>query len=323
MKKIVLLLVLALGLSFVTLAQLKTAQLITGIKFANKLTASSGPMRDFTDTIWPSPIMSATNTCWEAPTLFGDQGGGCVTGNNAEGVLAIGTRVNHTGSGNVTSVMAYLYKTKVGPGTGTCSAKIYSCGTDNLPNTSLGTSTSITMSTLADTTATFCSFTFSPAVAINGNFFVIMNLPTVVGDSLGIVSTTQTCTPAPDSLTIQENMDGSFVYLKDFWVDQSGVGLNPSMFIAPIVNEIVGINNNNAIENINVYSANNKIVVKNNSNTTIKQVAVYNLIGQEIANYPVNKNGTFTIDANLPSASYIVRIITDSKVGTYKLYINR
>ena len=270
-------------------------------------------MRNFTDTIWPSPIMTS-NPCGDTITYYGFSTSGYVTGNNGYGFTEIGTRVNHTGNGSVTNVYAIV--DRLGSvGTGTCSAKIYSSSA-NKPVTCLGTSAPITLSTFAINSANDAVFTFTPAVSVSGNFFATVVLPTDAGDTIVVFSTSETCTPSPDSLSM-------FFYSGTCYYYNSMVGYNGDVWVSAIVNEIVGINNNNAIENISVYNSDNKIVVKNNSNTTIKQVMVYNLLGQEIVNHPVNNNGTITLDANLPAASYIVRVITDSKVGTYKLYVNR
>ncbi len=314
MKKIVLLFVLALGLSFVTLAQKQTTLVNAGITMLKPISLTETPSRNFTDTLWPAPIRTS-NPCGDTTTAYITGTGGYVTGNNSYGDLEKGTLVKHTGNGNVTGALVVIYPIFT-VSTASFSVKIYSKGTNNYPGTLLGTSNPVSFSSLTTNTGALCSFTFPAPVAVSGDFFTSVVLPTVTGDTIIVFETSQYCS-SPDSLSIEKWSDDTFHYFASAW------GFNPALWIGTVVDEIVSVNNNNAIENVNVYSSDNKIVVKNNSNTTIKQVAVYNLLGQEVANYPVNNNGTFTIDANLPAASYIVRVITDKKVGTYKLYVNR
>ena len=314
MKKIVLLFVLALGLSFVTLAQRNATLVDAGFKMIKPLTSIVTPSRNVTDTLWPAPIMTS-NLCGDTTTAYITGQGGYVTGNNVYGDLEKGTLVKHTGNGNVTGVLAAIYP-KFTVATASFCVKIYSKGADSYPGTLLGTSNPVLFSSLTSGTSALCAFTFTSPVAVSGDFFTSVVLPTTTGDTVVVFETSQYCS-SPDSLSMEKWSDDTFHYFASAW------GFNPALWIGTVIDEIVSVNNNNAIENVNVYSSDNKIVVKNNSNTTIKQVAVYNLLGQEIANYSVNNNSTFTVDANLPAASYIVRVITDKKVGTYKLYVNR
>ncbi len=313
MKRIFLFLVIALGFSFGAFAQFNTENLSMVSSYTSKLTHSEGPSRNLTDTIWPKPIMT-TNLCGDSSLLYIFSNGTLVTGNNAYGFKEIGTRVNHTGAGSVTGALALVYY-KGTAGTGTCALKIYSSN-NNTPGTLLGTSTAVPMSQFTSGSGTTCKFTFTNPVSITGNFFATVLLPTNANDTIGIYTTSQYCSSGADSLSL-------FYYNSAFHYYKSFVGFNSPVWIGTIVNEIVGINEANAIENINVYNSNNTIVIKNNSNAIVKQVVVYNLLGQEIANKSINTKETTTLDANLPSATYIVKVITDSKVGTYKLYVNR
>jgi len=75
---------------------------------------------------------------------------------------------------------------------------------------------------------------------------------------------------------------------------------------------------NNIIENTSIYSYNNAIYI--NSNETIKEIAIYNTLGQLIKILD-NKNGkaNFTMDA---STIYLVRVITSKTVVSKKVFVN-
>ncbi len=313
MKKIFFLFTLALGLSLGAFAQFNADNLSMISNYSSKLSHSNAPSRNITDTIWPNPIMSA-NHCGDSSLLYIFTNGTMVTGNNAYGFKEIGTRVNHTGNGSVTGALALVFY-KGTAGTGTCALKIYSSN-NNTPGTLLGTSTPVPMSQFTSGSGVTCKFTFTSPVSVTGNFFATVLLPTNANDSIGIYTTSQYCTSGADSLSM-------FYYNSAFHYYKTFVGLNSPVWIGAIVNEIVGVNEANAIENVNVYSSNNQIVINNNTNSLVKQVVVYNLLGQEVANKTINTKETTTINANLPSAAYIVKVITDTKVGTYKLYVNR
>jgi hypothetical protein len=305
--------------------------------------------------------------------------------------------IKNTGAANVTGVIVMVVK-KGNVGTGTCAVNIYSKGTDNLPATLLGTSVPKTLSSITGNTNTF---TFSSPIAVTGDFFANVVLPTVVGDTIIVISTKGTC-QGPDSVSIDKASDNSFMYMKTGW------GFNGDLAIWPIVesgsatstypvnfsvvngngtlaatvdaaaitsgasvtagknviftatpangyvvkewknNNVVVSGNttntytlsnlaatatvtvefrlpqgisNNAIENLNVYSVNNQIAIQNNSNIIVNQVVVYNLMGQEVANINVQKSESMILNADFASSNYIVKVIANNLVGTYKVFV--
>lgn len=78
---------------------------------------------------------------------------------------------------------------------------------------------------------------------------------------------------------------------------------------------------NNSIENVKVFSANNQLTIQNNGNAVIDQVAIYNLMGQEVAVYNVANSNVITLNTEVASANYVVRVRSNKGFGSYKLMI--
>jgi len=82
----------------------------------------------------------------------------------------------------------------------------------------------------------------------------------------------------------------------------------------------VGVENS-SLSGMSVYSYNNQINVINNGNVPVKAVVIYDMIGQEVGFYPINSTDNVLINAGLTIGNYVVKVIADKKVGTYKLFI--
>jgi hypothetical protein len=352
-----------------------------------------------TDTIWSATSYMA---CGDSLTYYSLNtasvgNNGYLTGNNKYGDLEKGMLIKHTGAGNVTGVIVMVVK-KGNVGTGTCAVNLYSKGADNLPGTLLGTSVPKTLSTITTNTNTF---TFSPAIAVTGDFFANVVLPTTAGDTIIVISTKGTC-QGPDSVSVDKASDNSFMYMKTGWnfngdlaiwpIVESGSAtstypvnfsvvngngtLTATVDATPITsgasvtagknvvftatpaggyvvkewkdNSVVVSGNtttsytvsnlaatatvsvefklpqvisNNAIENLNDYSVNNQIAIQNNSNLIVNQVVVYNLMGQEVAKFDVQKSESMMLNADFASSNYIVKVIANNVVGTYKVFV--
>lgn len=312
MKKITLLLAMAVAVVFSASAQKNATQVsqIFGAKNEFNIASSNAKTTSY-DTIWPTSI---ANGC-DSLRLYSTQGGTYVTGNNEYGDLEKGTLVKYVGNGTLTSVEAILWRAGT-VGTGTCKVNVYSKGTDLLPGTLLGSSDVVSVSDLTVDNVGLYSFNFSTPVSVTGDFFTTIVLPTTTGDTIAVTSTSQYCTPQNgDSLSVEKWSDGTFSYMKTAWS-----GLNIDLFMAATVTTVTGIANA-TIDNINVFSSNNEIVIENNNKSMIKQVSVYNTLGQEVKKYDVNSNETTKLSFDLAASNYIVKVITDTKVGSYKLYI--
>jgi hypothetical protein len=353
------------------------------------------------DTLWGP---TATLACGDSLTYYSiGAGNGYLTGNNKYGDLEKGMLVKNTTSGTVTGVVVGVIK-KGTLGTSTCAVNIYSKGADNLPATLLGTSETKLLSSI---TTTWNTFTFATPVAVTGDFFATLVLPTNAGDTLVVLSTKGTCM-GPDSSAVEKWFDAAstptsgYQYLKSGWgfngdlclytILQSGsatvtypvnfsvVGANGTLAAtvdgtpittgalvesgknvvftaAPAATYVVKEWKNNSTvvagnttnnytlsnltaaatvsvefklpagvetfttENVKVFASNNQITVQNNSNVAIDQVVVYNMMGQEVATYNVANNGSFTFNANLASANYIVKVLSNNAVNNYKIFV--
>jgi hypothetical protein len=82
----------------------------------------------------------------------------------------------------------------------------------------------------------------------------------------------------------------------------------------------VGIESN-SLNDLSVYSYNDKVNVMNNGNILVKEVIIYDIIGQEVGRYGINSTDNILINANLNTGNYVVKLITSQQVGTYKLFI--
>ncbi len=85
-------------------------------------------------------------------------------------------------------------------------------------------------------------------------------------------------------------------------------------------NTTVGIDNN-TLTNLSVFSYDNQINVINSGNILVKSVVIYNMIGQEVGTYAINSTDNILVNTNLVIGTYMVKVVTADKVGTYKLFI--
>lgn len=310
MKKVTLLLAMAVAVVFSASAQKNASRFAEKYAAKNKISIDNNAKTTTYDTIWPTSIVGGCDSL----RLYSTNGGTYMTGNNEYGDLEKGTLVKYTGTGTLTNVDAILWRAG-SVGTGTCVVNVYSKGTDLLPNTLLGTSDVVPVSSLTADNVTYTSFNFTTPVSVTGDFFITVVLPTVTGDTVAIPSTSFYCTSqTSDSLSVEKWSDGSFSYIKTAW------GINVDLFMSADITTVTGIADA-AIENINVFSANNEIVIENNNKSIIKQVSVYNTLGQEVKKFEVNSNESTRLTCDLPASNYIVKVMTDKNVGSYKLYI--
>jgi hypothetical protein len=293
MKKITLLLAMAVAVVFSASAQKNALQHKEGVNLNTKFSVSHSDAKTTTyDTIWPNSIEGGCDSL----RLYGTQNGGYFTGNNEYGFTEVGTLVKYAGNGSLTSVEAILYRGGT-VGSGTCQVNVYSKGTDLYPSTLLGTSETVPVSLLTTEDIAFVPFTFATPIAVTSDFFVTVVLPTNTGDSIAVVSTSEYCSAGTDSMSIIK-YNGSFVYYK------TAADIDIDLFISAAVTTTTGIADA-AIENVNVFSANNEIVIENNNKSIIKQVSVYNTLGQEVKKFEVNSNETTRLTCDLPASNYI------------------
>jgi len=74
---------------------------------------------------------------------------------------------------------------------------------------------------------------------------------------------------------------------------------------------------------VHIYSSNNKVYVRNKSEQRVKEIAVYNLPGQEIYRNAVPKQSLYQISLNENIGYYVVRVRTDQSIYSEKIFINK
>jgi hypothetical protein len=74
---------------------------------------------------------------------------------------------------------------------------------------------------------------------------------------------------------------------------------------------------------IHIYSSGNKVYVQNNSEQRVKEIAVYNLLGQEIYRNTVRKQSVYQITLNKDMGYYVVRVRTDQSIYSEKVFIHK
>jgi len=82
----------------------------------------------------------------------------------------------------------------------------------------------------------------------------------------------------------------------------------------------VGVEDN-ALANLSVYSHNNQINVLNNGNTLVKEVVIYDVLGQQVGVYAINSNENILINTNLTVGNYVIKVVTEKQVITKKLLV--
>lgn len=74
-------------------------------------------------------------------------------------------------------------------------------------------------------------------------------------------------------------------------------------------------------QGINIYANNKTVYINNQNGLTVKEIVVYNLLGQKIIASKGNSSMLFKFDINEVSANYIVKVITDQSVFTKKVFV--
>jgi len=71
----------------------------------------------------------------------------------------------------------------------------------------------------------------------------------------------------------------------------------------------VGIESN-SISALKVYSFENQVNVINNGNLLVKEVVIYDVLGQEVGKFAINSTDNILINTNLTIGNYVVKVIT-------------
>jgi hypothetical protein len=77
-----------------------------------------------------------------------------------------------------------------------------------------------------------------------------------------------------------------------------------------------------AFKAVEIFSANNTVYIRNASEQVIKEIVVYNLLGQEIDRHSVTGQSSLQFKIHENSGYYVVRVSTDQSIYTEKIFIN-
>jgi len=81
------------------------------------------------------------------------------------------------------------------------------------------------------------------------------------------------------------------------------------------------VGDNNNPEKLRIYSFENSIYLLNNSNEELKELVVYNLLGQEVLRSNIASQEINQFKLNAPTGYYAVRVLTDQNAYSDKVFI--
>ena len=82
-----------------------------------------------------------------------------------------------------------------------------------------------------------------------------------------------------------------------------------------------GIGDVNQVSNINIYSYGNSVFVNTTLNYAKSRVEIFNLLGEKVADQPMN-GSSFKMDINSKASSYyIIKVTLDENVHSKRVYI--
>ncbi|MEI8201809.1 MAG: T9SS type A sorting domain-containing protein [Bacteroidota bacterium] len=309
MKKIILLMV-----AIVMTAGAFAQQFNQGALFLNPVKFSGAKA---IDTLYP-PSMTTLMPCGDSLTYY-STGTGYLTGNGSLGTSSI-TEVGqgYTCTGTVNEILAVCGR--LTGGTGSVSASIYgtTAGSFVPTGTALGTSSTILTSAISNTSFSLCSFTFSPAVSVNGNFAATITLPTVAGDTVVVGGTRMGC--------VATGQDKNAVFKCGTWATYYSV-LSAASYgsidldVFPIANVASGISENQAAFTMYPNPATNMFIIS--STEKVNAIKVMDIYGHLIYQ-DMNTENLFMVNTEaFATGAYFVSIETAKGKFTKKLMISK
>jgi PKD repeat protein len=263
---------------------------------------------------------TASLPCGDTLTYYKYQGTiGYVTGNNTYGDLELAQKFYNTTSGTIDTVTIAVKAIKK-PTASNTYVKIYSVDpTTKAPSTLLGTSIAVALSTISTTAGTYQDYVFATPVAVNGNFYASLVLPTGTGDTLVVYSTKLTCSSA-DSLSWE--YDGNWWAYKTTFTSSN---YNFDLAVYPVLcTTIVGEDNLIYDKDVLVFPnpASNSFTIDFSGNqqkdVTVK---VYNMIGKLVKTVSANdltdklfidmaneSNGVYFLNIKTPQGTIIKKL---------------
>lgn len=256
------------------------------------------------------------------PTIYGAalaDGGGYVTGNNGYGDIAKGMRFNNANGivngGTISNVLLWAPIITNNGGSFTVTVHEY------LSATALGAvlgSVTIPLSTVDTTLATGYSLagglpynvnaTFSAPITIpaSKDIVVLVYLPTVVGDTIALVSNTSGDWANAATHTFEVWSDNTVHDFASAW----GGGVNVAMAIFPVANFVLGVDENEITTSVFPNPAND--VLNFNLSVNATSVSIIGMDGKVISTEVINANTAAVNVSNLVSGVYFYEIATEN-----------
>ena len=72
---------------------------------------------------------------------------------------------------------------------------------------------------------------------------------------------------------------------------------------------------------INIYTSDSELCLLNNSKETIEEIAVFNMLGQEIYRSKLPEQNTYKFNLHAPTGYYVARVLTNKNIYSEKVFI--
>jgi PKD repeat protein len=254
-----------------------------------------------------------TGAYWTADLCVGNDG--YILGNNCYDDNGWATKVTFSGSGKEITDLIYLFDQSTGTGAGRL--RVWDDnGTAGAPNTVLF-SYPITTGQFSANLQQLILVPVSPALPISGNFYIgnDHNVTPLNGDTL--------------TMAIADPTSGNQIWAKETtgWKDLSAYGVSYKATAGVVICDIpTGVLSHN-IETTEVLVRPNPtsgiITVIVPQEVTNFNVAVYNMLGEQIYSDVVNSNATKLNLDNQPNGVYFVKVTSNGEVTTKKVLLSK
>ncbi len=146
-----------------------------------------------------------------------------------------------------------------------------------------------------------------------------MNIRMGVADNVTLTASEFANFDANVNITLEDILTGTNQDLRQnpSYTFAASIGENANRFVLHFATAS-GINEPNA-GNINIYANNNNIYV--NTTEKVKEISVYNMLGQVITKISGNGKSLNTISMNNATGNYVVKVTTEKGVRTEKVFV--
>ena len=267
------------------------------------------------------------------PTIYGASiadGGGYVTGNNGYGDLAKGMRFNSANGlingGSISNVL--LWAPIINNNGGSFTVKIHEFSSTTALGAVLG-SVTIPLSSVDTTLATGYSIagglpynvnaTFATPVTIpaSKDIVVLVYLPTVTGDTIALVSNTSGDWANAATHTFEVWNDNTVHDFASAW----GGGVNVAMAMFPVVNFVLGVDENEITTSVFPNPAND--VLNFNLSVNATSISIIGMDGKVISTEAINANTAAVNVTNLVAGVYFYEIVAENGTVVRNTFVKK